>query len=85
MRATRSKMTIRRWYSGTVTDENGKPVEGVNVIVKKDGKYMCTKKSGSINGAELDTPKTIESADGMGDHRQGREVFLQTAEDHKQL
>ena len=46
--------------SGTVKDENGKPVEGVNVIVKKDGKYMCTKKSGSVNGAEIDTPKTVE-------------------------
>ena len=45
---------------GTVKDENGKPVEGVNVIVKKDGKYMCTKKSGSVNGAEVDTPKTVE-------------------------
>ncbi len=46
--------------SGAVTDENGKPVEGVNVIVKKDGKYMCTTKSGSVNGAEVDKPKTIE-------------------------
>ena len=46
--------------SGTVKDENGKPVEGVNVIVKKDGKYMCTTKSGSVNGAEIDKPKTIE-------------------------
>ena len=46
--------------SGTVTDEDGKPVEGVNVIVKKDGKYMCTTKSGSVNGAEVDKPKTIE-------------------------
>lgn len=46
--------------SGTVKDENGKPVEGVNVIVKKDGKYMCTKRSGSVNGAEVDKPKTIE-------------------------
>lgn len=45
--------------SGTVKDENGKPVEGVNVIVKKDGKYMCTTKSGSVNGAEVDKPKTI--------------------------
>ena len=46
--------------SGTVKDEKGKPVEGVNVIVKKDGKYMCTTKSGSVNGAEVDKPKTIE-------------------------
>lgn len=46
--------------SGTVTDEKGNPVEGVNVIVKKDGKYMCTTKSGSVNGAEIDKPKTIE-------------------------
>ena len=46
--------------SGTVKDENGKPVEGVNVIVKKDGKYMCTTKSGSVNGAALNTPTTIE-------------------------
>ena len=46
--------------SGVVTDENGKPVEGVNVIVKKDGKYMCTTKSGSVNGAEVDKPETIE-------------------------
>ena len=46
--------------SGTVTDENDKPVEGVNVIVKKDGKYMCTKRSGSVNGAGVDTPTTIE-------------------------
>lgn len=46
--------------SGTVTDEKGKPVEGVNVIVKKDGKYMCTTKSGSVNGAKVDEPKTIE-------------------------
>lgn len=46
--------------SGTVKDENRKPVEGVNVIVKKDGKYMCTTKSGSVNGAEVDKPKTIE-------------------------
>ena len=30
------------------------------MIVKKDGKYMCTKKSGSLNGAEVDTPKTAE-------------------------
>ena len=71
--------------SGTVKDENGKPVEGVNVIVKKDGKYMCTTKSGSVNGAEVDTTKDYRTADGMGDHRQGREVFFQTAEDHKQL
>ena len=46
--------------SGTVKDEKGNPVEGVNVIVKKDGKYMCTTKSGSVNGAEVDKPKTIE-------------------------
>ena len=46
--------------SGTVKDEKGNPVEGVNVIVKKDGKYMCTTKSGSVNGAEIDKPKTIE-------------------------
>ena len=46
--------------SGTVTDEKGNPVKGVNVIVKKDGKYMCTTKSGSVNGAEVDKPKTIE-------------------------
>lgn len=46
--------------SGTVTDESRKPVEGVNVIVKKDGTYMCTQKSGSKNGAEIDNPKTIE-------------------------
>lgn len=46
--------------SGTVTDEKGNPVEGVNVIVKKDGKYMCTTRSGSVNGAEIDKPKTIE-------------------------
>lgn len=46
--------------SGTVKDEKGKPVEGVNVIVKKDGKYMCTKRSGSVNGAGVDTPTTIE-------------------------
>lgn len=46
--------------SGTVTDEGGKPVEGVNVIVKKDGKYMCTEKSGKVNGVEPNTLKTIE-------------------------
>lgn len=46
--------------SGTVTDEKGNPVKGVNVIVKKDGKYMCTKRSGSVNGATVDTPQTIE-------------------------
>lgn len=46
--------------SGTVTDEDGKPVKGVNVIVKKDGKYMCTTRSGSVNGAEVDKPETIE-------------------------
>ena len=46
--------------SGTVTDEKGNPVEGVNVIVKKDGKYMCTTRSGSVNGAEVDKPETIE-------------------------
>lgn len=46
--------------SGTVKDEKGNPVEGVNVIVKKDGKYMCTTKSGSVNGAKIDKPKTIE-------------------------
>ena len=45
--------------SGTVTDEGGKPVEGVNVIVKKDGKYMCTEKSGKINGVEPNTLQTI--------------------------
>lgn len=46
--------------SGTVTDEKGNPVEGVNVIVKKDGKYMCTTRSGSVNGAEVDKPEIIE-------------------------
>lgn len=46
--------------SGTVTDEDGKPVKGVNVIVKKDGKYMCTTRSGSVNGAAVDKPETIE-------------------------
>ena len=45
---------------GTVKDENGKPVEGVNVIVKKEGKYMCTTKSGSVNGAAINEPKSIE-------------------------
>lgn len=45
--------------SGTVTDEGGNPVEGVNVIVKKDGKYMCTDKSGSVNGAGINTLQTI--------------------------
>ena len=45
--------------SGTVTDEGGKPVEGVNVIAKKDGKYMCTEKSGKINGVEPNTLQTI--------------------------
>ena len=46
--------------SGTVKDEKGNPVEGVNVIVKKDGKYMCTTKSGSVNGAGVGKPQTIE-------------------------
>ena len=46
--------------SGVVKDEKGNPVEGVNVIVKKDGKYMCTTRSGSVNGAGVDTPTTIE-------------------------
>ncbi|MFQ7011268.1 MAG: CehA/McbA family metallohydrolase [Clostridia bacterium] len=45
--------------SGTVTDEGGNPVEDVNVIVKKDGKYMCTDKSGSVNGAGINTLQTI--------------------------
>ena len=46
--------------SGTVKDEKRNPVEGVNVIVKKDGKYMCTTKSGSVNGAEVGKLNTIE-------------------------
>ena len=46
--------------SGTVKDKKGNPVEGVNVIVKKDGKYMCTTKSGTVNGVKPGTTKTIE-------------------------
>lgn len=46
--------------SGKVTDKNGKAVEGVKVIVKKDGKYKPTKKSGPVNGVAVDEVKTIE-------------------------
>lgn len=46
--------------SGKVTDENGDPVEGVNVIVKKDGSYLCTDRSGSMNGKTVGEVATTE-------------------------
>ena len=46
--------------SGTVKDEDGNPVEGVKVIVKKDGKYMTTKKSGTINNAAIGEVQSVE-------------------------
>ena len=41
-----------------ITD--GNPVEGVKVIVKKDGKYMTTKKSGTINNAAIGEVQSVE-------------------------